>query len=194
MPLPTKDLCEQRFGRLRVLERIRWGYVSPGGQKSTAYRCICDCGREVVVRGLLLGAGKTTSCGCYHKERAKLSRRLRPYEYLFNLLKKAADRRKHDFDLLYEEFACFTSQDSCHYCSAPIIWQPHASNDSRRIKGYGHHLDRKDNSKGYSADNCVVCCRRCNWGKGDQFSYEEWKQIGELIKTFPATGTILTRV
>ena len=35
-------------------------------------------------------------------------------------------------------------------------------------------MDRKDNNKGYEKDNVVPCCWRCNNGRGNLFSYEEW--------------------
>jgi hypothetical protein len=28
--------------------------------------------------------------------------------------------------------------------------------------GYGYNLDRVDNTKGYSKNNCTVCCKVCN--------------------------------
>ena len=33
--------------------------------------CRCACGNDGVIRGHVLRAGKTTSCGCYQKEPAK---------------------------------------------------------------------------------------------------------------------------
>jgi 5-methylcytosine-specific restriction endonuclease McrA len=183
MPLPAKNHVGSRFGRLLVLERIRWGYISPRGVTQTTYRCLCDCGKETTVLGSLLFLGKTTSCGCYHSERTREVMRLRPFEYLYNLLIAAAKRREYPCSLTYEEFAEFTKETSCQYCGAPVIWEMYASR--RKEFSYGHHMDRKDNKLGYTKDNCIVCCRRCNWGKGDMFTYEEWKKIGEVIKTFP---------
>jgi hypothetical protein len=37
-----------------------------------------------------------------------------------------------------------------------------------------YQLDRKDNALGYSVDNCVVCCHRCNDAKSNGYDYEEW--------------------
>lgn len=58
-----KDLTNQRFGRLLVLNR-------DGTQSGHAtWRCICDCGKETVVMGSTLTSGKVFSCGCYRKEK-----------------------------------------------------------------------------------------------------------------------------
>lgn len=56
------DLTGKRFGRLTVIER----YGTVDGH--AAWKCKCDCGNKTVVNGKWLRAGKTTSCGCYHKE------------------------------------------------------------------------------------------------------------------------------
>jgi hypothetical protein len=109
--------------------------------------------------------------------------KLRPFEYLYNLLVASSKRREYACSLTYEDFLEFTKQESCHYCGAPIVWEKYAAR--RKEFSYGNHLDRKDNAQGYSKENCVVCCRRCNWGKGDMFTYDEWKKIGEVIKTLP---------
>lgn len=48
-----------RFGMLCVLAifgKTRWNEIT--------WLCRCDCGRESVVRGKLLRAGRTRSCGC----------------------------------------------------------------------------------------------------------------------------------
>ena len=52
------NLDGQRFGRLQAVERIR------DDRGKLAYRCICDCGNECVVRSSYLKSGKVKSCGC----------------------------------------------------------------------------------------------------------------------------------
>jgi hypothetical protein len=65
------DLTGQRFGRLVAVERI----LNYKGTTYTRYRCICDCGKEVVVYMGFLKNGTTTSCGCYQKEQASKTSR-----------------------------------------------------------------------------------------------------------------------
>lgn len=52
------ELSGKRFGRLTVL-----GY-SHNCDGFTYWNCLCDCGNEVVVRGVRLTHGTTQSCGC----------------------------------------------------------------------------------------------------------------------------------
>lgn len=42
-------------------------------------------------------------------------------------------------------------------------------------------IDCKDNYKGYTLDNIVLACRRCNNIKNDFFTYEEMKKIAKEI-------------
>lgn len=60
---PTPDLTGRRFGRLKVLRR-----ASNDSRGHAYWRCHCGCGAGVVVRGRDLRAGRTTSCGCWHRE------------------------------------------------------------------------------------------------------------------------------
>lgn len=52
-----------RFGKLTVIERAP-NYISPTGNPSTMWKCQCDCGSVVSVRGSHLNEGKSRSCGC----------------------------------------------------------------------------------------------------------------------------------
>ena len=62
-----KDLTGQRFGKLMVVSRAD-DYIKPNGNKIIQWRCVCDCGNEVVVRGEYLKSGHTKSCGCLTSE------------------------------------------------------------------------------------------------------------------------------
>lgn len=56
------ELSGQRFGRLLVIRR-------EGSRNGRAtWYCKCDCGNYKVVIGKNLKNGKTSSCGCLHKE------------------------------------------------------------------------------------------------------------------------------
>ncbi len=70
-PIPThplfKDLTGQKFGRLTVVS-----YAGRRGKYGVhSWNCSCQCGGERTTMGLSLGSGKTVSCGCIQRERAK---------------------------------------------------------------------------------------------------------------------------
>ncbi|MCM1223960.1 MAG: hypothetical protein NC548_56865 [Lachnospiraceae bacterium] len=55
----------QRFGRLIAVERTN---SSTDGDHAPIWRCVCDCGKEVLVTSGNLMSGKTQSCGCEKAE------------------------------------------------------------------------------------------------------------------------------
>lgn len=57
------DLTGQKFGRLTVIQRN--GSIDG----HVAWKCECDCGKQVTVNGRNLRSGATQSCGCLHKEK-----------------------------------------------------------------------------------------------------------------------------
>ena len=60
------ELKGKRFNRLFVIDEIpeRKG-------RSVMWKCLCDCGNEVIVRSASLTRGLTQSCGCLFREKAK---------------------------------------------------------------------------------------------------------------------------
>ena len=57
------NLVGQRFGRLTVLERVE-NEITSSGNSVVMWRCLCDCGEEIIVRSSALLHGYTKSCGC----------------------------------------------------------------------------------------------------------------------------------
>ena len=61
------DLTGKRFGRLQVIKLDH--KEERNGQYRIMWLCQCDCGNKKLVNGAYLRNGKTTSCGCFHKEK-----------------------------------------------------------------------------------------------------------------------------
>lgn len=57
------DISGKSFGRLVAIE-YAGRVVNKSGNRTTLWRCKCDCGNETVVRYPLLISGTTCSCGC----------------------------------------------------------------------------------------------------------------------------------
>ncbi len=62
----TQDLTGKRFGRLVAIERAE-SRISPSGNKTTRWKCKCDCGNYTIVDTASLNRC-TKSCGCLQKE------------------------------------------------------------------------------------------------------------------------------
>lgn len=57
--MKKKDLLGMKFGELTVIQEFperKNGHIQ--------WRCICDCGKEVVVKGIHLTNGHSQTCGC----------------------------------------------------------------------------------------------------------------------------------
>lgn len=63
----TRSLLGMRFGRLVVQE---YDEARTPGDHHAHWRCVCDCGQSVVVRGAKLTAGRVVSCGCWRADPA----------------------------------------------------------------------------------------------------------------------------
>lgn len=94
-------------------------------------------------------------------------------------LVRCAKKRGHVCTLTENEYIKIRNTSVCHYCNDHV---PHAL--GRGQPGYrGYFLDRKDNSQGYTPENSVLCCWRCNQAKGDRYTYEEWQSIVALLRS-----------
>lgn len=106
---------------------------------------------------------------------------------VFRYYEANSKRRGIKFKITFEEFKTYIHKN-CFYCGAP------PSNKMNPSYGYGRvcrstlmysGVDRKDNSKGYTLDNVVPCCKRCNRIKSDLFTYEEMLKLSEFLKGLP---------
>lgn len=103
-----------------------------------------------------------------------------PFWWIYSHLRHTAERYGKPFSLSFEDFLKFTAVATCHYCGSPVKWEPSSrfrnpdgSRNGKNKSSRAYYLDRKDNSKGYSTDNCVVCCTLCNKIKSSVLSYDE---------------------
>jgi hypothetical protein len=167
------DLLSKRFGRLVVTAELNHPV---GVMCHRVWIAVCDCGNYTKVLSGNLKGKSTRSCGCFSAE----CRKKKPYEAIYNRLLRTA-KHLHGKPLTYENFLQFTNVKECHYCGAKIEWTKHF-HSLRGVSRY--NLDRKDNARGYSSNNLVVCCRLCNFTKADRFTYEQFVEIGKVIRSF----------
>jgi len=164
------DLNGKRFGKLVVVERLpndKFGFAR--------WKCKCDCGKEKDIAGQSLRKKVSTSCGCLRKE----FHRNPPFQTIYTIMTRAAKRTGRECTLSFKDYLEFTKINNCHYCKERIEWTPYRRRDQKSYMGYS--LDRKDNSLGYTKENCVVCCPICNHIKGKMLTCEEMLKIGPLI-------------
>lgn len=170
MPYKTRDITGKRFSKLVVIG------LSHKDKEGTSYwDCLCDCGGQITTRYSSLTSSNATSCGCYQRQIASVRikqenvRRTLPngvasQRDLFRQYKKSAVDRGLVFELTYENFLCLTS-GKCHYCG---IEPRQVHTNISWNGGYVYNgIDRSDNTLGYTGENSVSCCKRCNIAKMD---------------------------
>ena len=73
-----------------------------------------------------------------------------------------------------EEFVkWFDEKSNCEYCKISVQDFKKLNPKERPV----FEIDRKDNSLGYILGNLALACPRCNRGKSNLFTYEEWTEI-----------------
>jgi hypothetical protein len=149
-PKPTnkqfKDITGQRFGKYRVMDYA--GYTLKAcGIKQHYWICQCDCGNTKEVEGGNLRRGRIVSCGC-HIQAVKTTHNKsnsRAYTIWCSMLTRCSNPNHKNYR---------------HYGGRGITvcesWQNsfEAFYNDMGDPPENLTLDRIDNEKGYSKDNC----------------------------------------
>ena len=145
--MKRKDMKGQKWGFLKVVE---FSHI----HKGLAYWLVeCDCGKIKAVCGSQIRRNKTTSCGCIKKARLALG----PLKI-----------KKHGMcgTATYRTWAsmkarCYNERNTRYYdyggrgikvCKRWDIFENFLADMGVRPKGVS--IDRRDNHRGYSPDNC----------------------------------------
>lgn len=158
----------KKYGKLIVVGIEHGKYTN-----SAKLVCKCDCGNFCTAETYILERGLKKSCGCLAKIKRKTDNM--GLSLLYTQYLSRAKIYNRVFDITLEDFQKKTT-DSCHYCKTP---------PSNSITSYGdtynyNGLDRIDSSFGYSYDNVVTCCTKCNTMKMEH-SAEKFIEHVEII-------------
>ena len=115
-------------------------------------------------------------------------------KYLYRTYKKGAEVRNLNFDISFDEFNDLVSKN-CVYCgSEPTIPISKRYEQSKQFTtdpdAKFNGIDRIDSSKGYTIDNCVPCCSKCNSMKLDYTKQEFLEHIHKIYKFNESSTTI----
>lgn len=149
----SKEAIGLRYGRLTVLE-----YEGKYKNGEFIVRCICDCGKEKSARLSQIKNGAISSCGCLHKE--KIAMRNKKYTTkthgetksrlhgIWTNMKQRCGNPKHK---AYRNYGGRGITVCDEWRNSYMSFR-----DWARENGYKDDLtiDRIDNDKGYSPDNC----------------------------------------
>lgn len=149
------NLTGQVFGRLTVLEQA--GRTKQGAVK---WKCLCECGTQVIVSRNNLRSGTSQSCGCLQRELQSERARThglshtRTYRIWFEMQRRCGDRGHH----AYKDYG----GRGITVCERWQSFGAFLEDMGEAPKGLS--LDRRDNDRGYSPENCrwatqTVQCR-----------------------------------
>jgi hypothetical protein len=148
------DLTGKRFGRLLVIQRVFTG------KPPTFWLCRCDCGTEKQVRYFDLKSGHTSSCGCYRRDFPVIQKTKHghanargcssTYSSWLNMKNRCDNQQGQDYH---------------HYGGRGIAYEPRWADFENfladmGVKPKGLTLERVDNSRGYSKENCKWATRK----------------------------------
>lgn len=159
---PLIDLVGQRFGRLTVIKRAE--NSSSGHPK---WECQCECGNIVVALGSNLKKGVTKSCGCLHKEVSTdrillISENQKGKNHPLYKHGKSKSRIHWVWEQMKQRCHSPRNRNYKYYGGRGITMCPEWKDDFKAFhdwamaNGYleGLTIDRIDNDRGYSPDNC----------------------------------------
>ena len=144
----NENLLGRKFNRLQVKERI--GLDKYGKQ---LWKCVCDCGKEVIVNTSSLTTGNTQSCGCYKNELIGNRNKIHGMShthiyYVWQAMRKRCNKEK---DKSFKNYGA----RGIKVCTE---WSEDFTNFYNWAKNNGYKqgltLDRVNNNKGYSPENC----------------------------------------
>lgn len=180
-----KNLAGSRFGKLTVVEFSHRKKVAGG--TVIFWRCVCDCGKESVVRSVELSSGGTKSCGCLRLNSGDRTRthgmsKTKVYELWSAMVQRARGNRaatyvKHGIGVCQDwlEFERFYA-------------------DMGNPPGPAYSVERIDNDKGYSPSNCKWLPMREQWRNRRNTNLLEFegkmlsiREIGEITGVNHAT-------
>jgi len=160
------NITNLTFGKLFVLD----------GSKGERALVKCECGVEKLVRKVLLNNGTIKSCGCDRansiagrmlKPNGAAAFRNRMSHYIDN-----AKKRNLSFELSLEQFTELIKQP-CFYCDRKDSNAIQLNNKTGPKEIRFNGIDRLDSNIGYVIDNCVPCCKYCNFAKNSS-SFDEF--------------------
>lgn len=139
----AKDETGRKYGKLTVLG---FSHV----KRTVHWLCQCECGGTVVAAGHHLRAGTVTTCGCVHRKSSGMSGS--PVYKVWQAMKSRCYNPKNKHYKNYGKRGITVS----------ARWLESFSNffaDMGERPFDGATLERADNSKGYSKDNCKWATR-----------------------------------
>lgn len=122
----------QRIEMLLVIEKL----------PQSKYKCLCDCGNEKIVKVGHFNSGKMKSCGCHWRNPKNNSREKISYGNMMSRCHNPKNKRYKDY--------------GAKGLTVCLEWKQNFKQFYQDMGDCpdGYQIDRIDNTKGYSKENC----------------------------------------
>lgn len=186
----ASNLLGQRFGMLTVIgEADR--YVSPAGYALRRWNCKCDCGKDTKVSTHALISVNTRSCGCRQRVimKEQFAKHHLSYTRIYNVWKGMINRCYNPKSASYNRYGGRGITVCDEWRGETGVknfyeWAIHSGHSDTLT------LDRIDNDRGYSPDNCRWATKKqqannTRWNhlvtiNGETHNIGEWAEITGL--------------
>lgn len=146
----------------------------------------CECGSMVTAPISKVKSGRKRSCGCLFLEVNKSfvdtirkPKGVAAMNDCYAAYMRGAKLRNYEFSLTREEFFSIIVKP-CIYCSDSLTQEKKTRSSTGSF--YYTGIDRYDNKKGYTKENSVPCCKKCNRIKTDMSIEELDIQLEKIMK------------
>lgn len=171
------DLTGQTFGQLIVIERLA-NYK----KNQTYYKCVCSCGKEVIINSSRLINGKKTSCGCIKENQRKFEdltgKKFNHLQVLaYSHSKKQPDGRNVYF------WKCLCDCGNIAYISSSHLKTGHTTSCGCVLEKHRKNLGKNSYKTGLSKTRIWrIYCNMINRCRNEKISM--YKHYGERGITF----------
>jgi hypothetical protein len=144
-------LIGQKFGLWKIIDQ-----AESNKRGGPYYRCVCDCGSERTVRGPNLSRGLSRSCGCAERPAKHGHTRQGKMTPEYRARVNAIQRCTNPLNCRFSEYGA----RGIRMCDRWLYGENGMSGFECFLADMGpkpsprHSIDRVDNDKGYSPDNC----------------------------------------
>jgi hypothetical protein len=148
IPQRFKNLLGLKFGRHTVIE-----YAGKTKKGTTTWKCLCACGKSTIVKADVLKRGSSMSCGCLAIDNLKIRSIKHGHRYsaeysTWNSMKSRCLNKNH------KSYNSYGGR-GITICNEWINSFESFLSDMGNRPSKRHSLERIDNNKGYSKDNCI---------------------------------------
>lgn len=146
------EMLGKTFGRLTVKRKTE----ERGSGGNVVWDCVCVCGNPVSVGGAFLRNGNTRSCGCLKKEKFTNRKHGMSHHPLYEIWTAMLQRCYNPKDKKYEHYGGRGIEVCGEWRQAFSSFHEWAiaNRYEHRLGKAKLTIDRRDNDRGYSPDNC----------------------------------------